>query len=222
MPNTKVVVIDDERSVQDVVSAYFEKDGFIVFVAGTRLRGPGARGAHEAGPDRARPDAARRRRGSGSAPRSAAARTSRSSCSPRRPARTSGSPALSSGADDYLVKPFSPRELVARVRAVLRRAQGVEVPLVPRPQLRRRAARDRHRAVHGAARRRGRRPDAERVPAAHRPGDVPRPRLLPSRARRPRPGLRLRRRRADDRRPRQEPAQEDRAGSLPSRGTCRP
>jgi len=31
---------------------------------------------------------------------------------------------LEMGADDYLVKPFSPKELVARVRAVLRRARG--------------------------------------------------------------------------------------------------
>lgn len=38
---------------------------------------------------------------------------------------------LSMGADDYLAKPFSPRELTARIRAMLRRPRGIGVaPLV--------------------------------------------------------------------------------------------
>lgn len=38
---------------------------------------------------------------------------------------------LSAGADDYVVKPFSPRELVLRIQSVLRRAQQ---PPTPAPQ----------------------------------------------------------------------------------------
>jgi DNA-binding response OmpR family regulator len=35
---------------------------------------------------------------------------------------------LELGADDYVAKPFSPRELIARVKSVLRRAQGALAP----------------------------------------------------------------------------------------------
>lgn len=39
--------------------------------------------------------------------------------------------ALRVGADDYVVKPFNPTEVVARVRAVLRRTQATSVDLAP-------------------------------------------------------------------------------------------
>lgn len=40
---------------------------------------------------------------------------------------------LELGADDYLAKPFNPRELIARVRAILRRAQASAAQPPPRP-----------------------------------------------------------------------------------------
>ena len=43
--------------------------------------------------------------------------------------------ALEKGADDYLNKPFDPAELVARIRAVLRRTQGSTQPLTAAPRL---------------------------------------------------------------------------------------
>jgi two-component system response regulator BaeR len=51
---------------------------------------------------------------------------------------------LEAGADDYLCKPFSPRELVARIKAILRRA-GRPAPVVTVDTLARRIA------VHGKA-----------------------------------------------------------------------
>lgn len=41
---------------------------------------------------------------------------------------------LSVGADDYVTKPFSPRELVARIRAMLRRPRTAGVPVHPSGQ----------------------------------------------------------------------------------------
>ncbi|MGH2776183.1 MAG: response regulator [Actinomycetota bacterium] len=42
---------------------------------------------------------------------------------------------LELGADDYLAKPFSPRELIARVKSVLRRANGTLAPQIAQGEL---------------------------------------------------------------------------------------
>ena len=43
---------------------------------------------------------------------------------------------LELGADDYVTKPFSPRELLARIRTVLRRAKSAAPDTVPRREIR--------------------------------------------------------------------------------------
>ena len=45
----------------------------------------------------------------------------RSSCSPHKSAEQDKILGLEAGADDYVTKPFSPRELLARIKAVMRR-----------------------------------------------------------------------------------------------------
>jgi DNA-binding response OmpR family regulator len=127
--NNRIVVIDDELSVREVVKAYLEKDGYDVSVAGNGAEGLAL--AERADPalivlDLMLPDI--------SGEEICSEIRSRSdvpilmlTAKAGEEERVTG---LTSGADDYLVKPFSPRELVARVHAVLRRTHSVESPLV--------------------------------------------------------------------------------------------
>ncbi|HUP31536.1 MAG TPA: response regulator transcription factor [Gaiellaceae bacterium] len=127
--NKKVVVIDDEPSVQDVVRGYLEKDGYLVYVAGNGREGLALAERTKPGlivldlmlPDLAGEDVCREIRSRSDVP------ILMLTAKAAEEDRVGG---LALGADDYLVKPFSPRELVARVRAVLRRTQGAETPLV--------------------------------------------------------------------------------------------
>lgn len=128
-PNKKIVVIDDEPSVQEVVRGYLEKDGYLVYVAGSGRDGLALAERAQPGlivldlmlPDVSGEEICRQIRSRSDVP--ILMLTAKAS----EDERVAG---LALGADDYLTKPFSPRELVARVRAVLRRTQGVEMPLV--------------------------------------------------------------------------------------------
>ncbi|GIV00293.1 MAG: hypothetical protein KatS3mg014_1908 [Actinomycetota bacterium] len=118
-----VLVVDDERKIRDLVRSYLEREGYAVLVADT---GQGALEAIE----RARPDLVVLDLMLPDLPGEEVARSVRVhsdvpiimlTAKAGEDDRVTG---LRLGADDYLPKPFSPRELVARVEAVLRRARG--------------------------------------------------------------------------------------------------
>lgn len=122
----RVLVIDDDLTLADVVSRYLERDGFEVEIdpAGHT----GLNRALEWLPDLVILDLMLPglggfevfRRLRDRAPIPVIMLTARGD----EDDRVAG---LELGADDYLAKPFSPRELAARVRAVLRRAEGALV-----------------------------------------------------------------------------------------------
>ena len=122
MAGTTVLVVEDEPSISEVVSLYLKRAGYQVTVAGDGL-------AAKAMLERGLPDLvvldlmlpklgglelARWLRAQGDIPIIMLT---------ARREETDRIAGLEMGADDYVVKPFSPQELVSRVRAVLRRAR---------------------------------------------------------------------------------------------------
>lgn len=125
--NKRILVVEDDREIAALVRDYLVKAGFIVELAYSGLQALDAYQRNKPAllildlmlPEIDGLDIARRVRKDSEIP--IIILTARSS----EADRVSG---LELGADDYIAKPFSPRELVARVRAVLRRAEGGSKP----------------------------------------------------------------------------------------------
>lgn len=119
----KILVVDDELKIVQLVRAYLQQAGFAVITASTgkdaltlwRVEQPALVVLDLMLPDMDGLDVAREIRQKSSTP--VIMLTARAEDADR----ITG---LEIGADDYVVKPFNSRELVARVRAVLRRVEG--------------------------------------------------------------------------------------------------
>ena len=119
----RILIVDDEPQIGEVLSAYLEREGFETLVRETVA---GATAELEGGlPDLlildiTLPD------GSGlDILRSVQERSVPVIMLTARAEEVDRIVGLELGADDYITKPFSAREVVARVRAVMRRAAGV-------------------------------------------------------------------------------------------------
>jgi DNA-binding response OmpR family regulator len=118
-----ILVVDDEAKILKTVRAYLENAGFQVMTAGEgqmalahfRHQRPALVVLDLGLPDMDGLDVARTMRRESDVPLIMVT---------ARVDETDRLIGLELGADDYVTKPFSPRELVARVRAVLRRTHG--------------------------------------------------------------------------------------------------
>ena len=124
----RVLVVDDESVVRDVVVRYLRHDGFETLEAADGVTARQLIEAESPGSGRARRHDPRANglelcrwiRSNGDLP--VVLLTARGEESDR----ITG---LELGADDYVVKPFSPRELVIRVKSILRRSSPAEKPV---------------------------------------------------------------------------------------------
>jgi two-component system alkaline phosphatase synthesis response regulator PhoP len=126
--NAKILVVDDEQSIIDIVTAYLEKEGYEVITA---MDGPaGLKSAKVHKPDLIVLDIML----PGMDGVEVLAQLRRESdvyiiMLTAKAEETDKIVGLTVGADDYLTKPFSPRELVARIKAALRRLRtGAGLP----------------------------------------------------------------------------------------------
>ena len=123
MSQGKILVVDDEKKIVDLVRTYLERDGYQVIEAYDGRTALEAFQRHSADlvildvmlPGMDGLEVCREIRRSSSVP--VIMLTARTEDVEKLVG-------LELGADDYITKPFSPRELVARVRAVLRRTRG--------------------------------------------------------------------------------------------------
>ncbi|MDH3259439.1 MAG: response regulator transcription factor [Acidimicrobiia bacterium] len=124
-PAGRVLVVDDEPMVREVVTRYLERDGFRVDATGDGLTALDLARARP--PDLLILDVMLPSKDGFSV----LAELRKTSSVPvilltARADETDRVLGLELGADDYVVKPFSPRELAARVRSVLRRSNPTE------------------------------------------------------------------------------------------------
>ena len=128
MPNAIILIIDDEQNVLNLLEAYLRREGYSVNTASDGASGLQSARAYQ--PDLIILDImlpnldgfevlTRLRRESNVYIMMLTAKTEELD-------RVIG---LSVGADDYVTKPFSPREVVARVKAALRRLQSGSGPV---------------------------------------------------------------------------------------------
>ena len=122
MAGGTILLVEDEEDIASLVRAYLERDGFRVVWATRGIEGLAALEQHDVRlaildlqlPDADGFDVCRAIRSSSALP--VVMLTARD----EEVDRVAG---LEHGGDDYGTKPFSPRELTARVRAVLRRVE---------------------------------------------------------------------------------------------------